>query len=258
MLPFFSLSLSLSLRERIILHFVFRFIAPKESNFTKAVACYCVAAACGGAFVSFYYDTALSTPRAAAIVSCVFQMVGSVLIYMNSHSVLLASLLISAAFSAHILSLFPARAAAATPSFAKGAAAGEGSAGAGAGEENDGGQVQMLSPGGYRGNSGGNGADATPSGMREGPGSVGRLMGPGSVKRRPFSPITPMQSPGSAGVEDRPQVAHCVTQGMIMNEETNRLIGIGKGTYNKLVKGGWVVDKAIGVISPPSKQKKKD
>uniref|UniRef100_A0A7S3E1Z4 Uncharacterized protein n=1 Tax=Chloropicon laureae TaxID=464258 RepID=A0A7S3E1Z4_9CHLO len=81
----------------------------------------------------------------------------------------------------------------------------------------------------------------------------------GSLRRRPISdPIAPMRSPGSAGEEDRPQVAHCVTQGMIMNEETNRLIGIGKGTYNKLVKGGWVVDESIGVISPPSKQKKRD
>ena len=40
---------------------------------------------------------------------------------------------------------------------------------------------------------------------------------------------------------------------MLMNEETRRLIHVGKGTYKKLVKDGWVVNNEVGVISPPTK-----
>ena len=69
-----------------------------------------------------------------------------------------------------------------------------------------------------------------------------------------MSPLTPKQSP-AVKTEDGPQKAHCVTQGLIVNEETNRLIGIGKGTYNKLVSQGWEVNEKMGVISPPSKKK---
>ena len=185
-----------------------------ETNFSKVVILYCAVAACGGAAISFYYDSALSSNKATSIISTCFQVVGTFLIFFNSHSVVLTAALLSVAVAKVLWIRLPSRIS----------------------------KVEEVLE-------------------RETPAEVAHVKsshGPSSPrpkKRRPFSPfqaekglapVTPKQSPGSSP----PQVAHCVSQGMIMNEETNRLITIGKGTYNKLVKDGWVVDKKIGVISP--------
>jgi hypothetical protein len=39
--------------------------------------------------------------------------------------------------------------------------------------------------------------------------------------------------------------------GLILNEETGHIIGIGKATYNRLVDAGYVVDEVTGTIAPP-------
>ena len=61
----------------------------------------------------------------------------------------------------------------------------------------------------------------------------------------------------SSSGDGNAMVADCVKRGQVYNEETKRLLQIGKGTYNKLLGSGWKVDKKLGVISPP-KSKRKD
>lgn len=264
----------------------------------QLVALYCLASACGGAAVSYYFDSAFSSDKAVSIISCAFQVAGSLLIYATCQSSGLTATAISAAFSLHILSLdvvakvvfnrrvvgFGRRALAsvASPQLPSASQGGDKvrspanrvlEIGSSEKREKTPAKSKPFSPvspqgsGPRRQRSASSGALRSPSAsppppptrepLQEASTSVSPLS---SLTRRigqallPLSPLTPKQSP-AVKTEDGPQKAHCVTQGLIVNEETNRLIGIGKGTYNKLVSQGWEVNEKMGVISPPSKKK---
>eukprot|EP00887_Chlorella_sp_A99_P003098 scaffold9.g3098.t1 len=55
----------------------------------------------------------------------------------------------------------------------------------------------------------------------------------------------------TAGAPPEPEVSPLVQRGLILNEETGHLIQIGKGTYNRLLEAGYVVDRQKGVVTPP-------
>ncbi|KAL4856891.1 Nuclear envelope integral membrane protein 1 [Chlorella vulgaris] len=48
-----------------------------------------------------------------------------------------------------------------------------------------------------------------------------------------------------------PEVSPLIERGLVLNEETGHIIGIGKATYNRLVDAGYVVDRTSGTITPP-------
>ncbi|KAI7842677.1 hypothetical protein COHA_003608 [Chlorella ohadii] len=48
-----------------------------------------------------------------------------------------------------------------------------------------------------------------------------------------------------------PEVSPLIQRGLILNEETGHIIGIGKATYIRLVESGYVVDQIAGTITPP-------
>lgn len=55
--------------------------------------------------------------------------------------------------------------------------------------------------------------------------------------------------------DDTPtQVSPLVARGKILNEDTGRVIGIGKGKYNELVLKGYTPDFEKGIITPPSQK----
>jgi len=213
----------------------------------QAAVVYCLASACGGAAVSYYFDSALSTGRATSLVAASFQVTGVLLIYANCQSYLLTAVLVTAAFFAHVLTLDVVSGALVT-SARTAAKVGE----------------VVLSP------------LSSPVRSPRLPAAAAEAKSPASPRRKkafsPFrasaeksvprrrssaaamTPVQPKESP-RGGSKDSSQIAHCVQRGMIMNEETSRLIKIGKGTYNKLVEKGWEVDETAGVISPPTKRK---
>ena len=57
---------------------------------------------------------------------------------------------------------------------------------------------------------------------------------------------------GAPAREASPMSPLC-KRGLIVNMATGKTIGIGKGTYNKLVLQGYVPDKAAGVLPPPDR-----
>jgi len=54
-----------------------------------------------------------------------------------------------------------------------------------------------------------------------------------------------------AGAEPAVPVSPLVQRGVILNMETGRTIGIGKGKYNELIARGFVEDRAMGTLTPP-------
>jgi hypothetical protein len=56
---------------------------------------------------------------------------------------------------------------------------------------------------------------------------------------------------GTGRQQAAPEVSPLVQRGLILNEETGHIIGIGKATYNRLVESGYVVDQISGTITPP-------
>ncbi|KAL4427710.1 hypothetical protein ABPG75_001799 [Micractinium tetrahymenae] len=63
---------------------------------------------------------------------------------------------------------------------------------------------------------------------------------------------TPTIPGGAAGARpSAPEVSPLIQRGLILNEETGHIIGIGKATYNRLVDAGYVVDRFAGTITPP-------
>ncbi|KAL4444614.1 hypothetical protein ABPG77_002431 [Micractinium sp. CCAP 211/92] len=63
---------------------------------------------------------------------------------------------------------------------------------------------------------------------------------------------TPTVPGGTAGERaSAAEVSPLIQRGLILNEETGHIIGIGKATYNRLVDSGYVVDRFAGTITPP-------
>ncbi|PSC75010.1 Nuclear envelope integral membrane 1 isoform A [Micractinium conductrix] len=67
------------------------------------------------------------------------------------------------------------------------------------------------------------------------------------------TPAVGIERGGAAGGSGRAaqEVSPLVQRGLILNEETGHIIGIGKATYNRLVDQGYVVDRMAGTITPP-------
>mmetsp|Transcript_1358 Transcript_1358/g.3898 ORF Transcript_1358/g.3898 Transcript_1358/m.3898 type:complete len:270 (-) Transcript_1358:77-886(-) len=204
----------------------------------QAAVVYCLVSACGGAAVSYYFDSSFSSSKATSIISTSFQGVGTLLIYSHSQSLVMTGVTILVAFSLQILSidvvamtLFGARGERPVDK---------------AGVSRQARKVRTP-PSSQRGKEG-----------RKAFSPFKATLSPEKRNKRlseVMTPIKPKASPSSSS-SDTSQVAHCVSQGLLLNEETSRLIKIGKGTYHKLIKEGWEVDKKAGVISPPSKKKK--
>jgi len=234
-----------------------------ENNLSKLLIVYCVSSACGGAAISYYFDTALSSGKAVSIISTGFQAAGCLFIYFNSQSVAVSAVLVSCAFAVHVLKIeIVARTLELMTSRRK---------------------QQMI---GGSDTSRSHAANRSIKKEKKSPGKrdvvdvdairTPTRTSPRRKKSRPFSPTldkaeakkkspankfglassprTPtIQVANNANPNPNPSSPPWVTEGMLMNEETHRLIHVGKGTYKKLVKDGWVVNNEVGVISPPSK-----
>jgi hypothetical protein len=241
-----------------------------ENNLSKLLIVYCIASACGGAAISYYFDTALSSGKAVSIISTGFQAVGCLFIYFNSQSVAVSAVLISGAFAVHVLKIdIVVRTLELMTSNRKQQVIG------GSGRS----RSQAASQSIKREKKSPSRRDVVDVDAINGPPTPTRTS-PRRKKSRPFSPTldkteakkrspannfglaSSPRTPTTQGIANanantnpNPSSPPWVTEGMLMNEETHRLIHVGKGTYKKLVKDGWVVNKEVGVISPPSKKR---
>lgn len=203
-----------------------------ESNLNKIAAAYCIIFACLGAGVTYYFDSAFTSGKMFTISTAGIQMMGAMMIFLSSQSPAVSVALISLGYTCQCYRLVAVREFV-RMSFAREASRTKK-------DESLLAQERVLT---HKG-----------SPMK---GAMGR---PGSpvVHTHTASPGTPfkakeMRLSADRGEDESVGVADCVKRGEIYNEKTRRLIQIGKGTYNKLVKSGYVVDEGLGTISPPPK-----